>query len=233
MDIINQHLIIDKQTDGRIPAPPSRRLSRLDALLPVPSGAASCAGHAPPLPPAPSFRVGLFDGARSRRRRRRARRARPAPRRRRRRRPHLLRHRVRGRLVSGSLRAPSKLRRSTRGGDSLGHGRRDLRDVVANLVEADLIIQRLLELPAHLLEFADRGWNACGVWPSCSRCPAGPLGPNTRSATPMTSASGAPTPKARVGLRWSVGWVRWTVRIAEVAGSSPGRGAGARGLGRT
>ena len=36
-------------------------------------------------------------------------------------------------------------------------GRGDLRDVVANLVEADLILQRLFKLPAHLLELPDRG----------------------------------------------------------------------------
>mmetsp|Transcript_3552 Transcript_3552/g.9504 ORF Transcript_3552/g.9504 Transcript_3552/m.9504 type:complete len:305 (-) Transcript_3552:178-1092(-) len=47
------------------------------------------------------------------------------------------------------------------------------------------------------------GWNARRVWPSCLAMSASPFGPKTRRATtPMTSASGAPTPN-RLALVWT------------------------------
>ena len=112
-------------------------------------------------------------------------------------------------------------------------GRGDLRDVVANLVEADLILQRLLELPAHLLKLPDRGLERPQGLAELFRDVGESFGSKheERDDADDERFGSAHAEEARVGLRWSVGWVRWTVRIAEVAGSSPGRGAGARGLG--
>ena len=121
------------------------------------------------------------------------------------------RRRRRGRLLRRGRRRRHRRRRLAR------RGRR-----VPDVVQPDFVLQRLLELAAHLLQLARMvGWKARSVLPSCFAISAKPLGPNTRSATtPMTSASGAPTPnktrRSVVGLegfRFSVmvgEWVRET-----------------------
>ena len=68
---------------------------------------------------------------------------------------------------------------------------------VGFLMSSSPISSSSVSLNSRLTSCSSRmvGWKARSVLPSCFAISAKPLGPNTRSATtPMTSASGAPTP---------------------------------------